>query len=631
MARSDELDAAPPTPVARLSGEWNVAPSRAGGFIPTLDGALAAALERVTRVAAATLGVPATVVALLGDDRRAFTGGPAVATWLARDPGALLRSGLSARLMDTRGPVAVTDARAEPMETVAAAARELGVAGFLGMYLLSADGQTAALFCALDVAPRDWSTVEVGLFGEVAASALTELELQRRLVDAARIERQLRHDALHDRLTGLPNRTFLVERLKLALERSRRNRHESFALLFLDLDNFKAVNDSYGHHAGDELLAEVGRRFSSCLRSADMLARLGGDEFALLLESVVEASDAARVAGRLQESLSAPVSVGELEVFASASIGIALPGGPDETPQRLLRSADTAMYRAKEQGRARFEVFDANMHAVAVRRLTLETELRRALERGQLALHYQPVVKLQTGRISAVEALLRWTHPERGAVSPGEFIPVAEKSGLIVDIGAWVLAEACAQLQRWTSAHDKAAPDAMCVNLSVKQLVRADLAARVQETLGSVGLPPQRLKLEITESMMIDDVDAAMRGISALKALGTHILIDDFGTGYSSLSYLARLAPDGIKVDRSFVGEMSKGEGGVALVRGIVALIRGLGLDSIAEGVETVEQRQALEQMGCVYAQGYLLARPMPAAALEALLASTVERPALSP
>jgi diguanylate cyclase (GGDEF)-like protein len=626
MTRRNELDAASPTPVARPSGEWNLtAPSRVG-VIPTLDGALAAALERVTRVAAATLGVPATVVALLGDDRRAFTGGPGVPTWLARDPGALLRSGLSARLMDAPGPVTIADARAEPVHGISTAARDLEVAGFLGMYLRSADGDTSALFCALDGRRRDWSSDEIRLFGEVAASALTELELQRRLVEAARIERQLRHDALHDRLTGLPNRTFLVERLKLALERGRRHR-DSCALLFVDLDNFKAVNESYGHHAGDELLAEVARRLNTALRATDMLSRLGGDEFALLLEGITDPSDAARIADRLQETLRAPIHIGDVEIFTSASIGIALPGGPDETPQRLLRSADTAMYRAKEQGRARFEVFDATMHAVAMRRLTLETELRRALERRQLALHYQPVVSLRTKRIVAVEALLRWTHPERGMIPPSEFIPVAERAGIIVEIGAWVLAEACGQLQRWTAAHGAAAPEAVGVNLSVKQLGRHDLALRVKETLDTVGLAPHRLKLEITESMMIEDVDAALRAIGELKALGVRILIDDFGTGYSSLSYLARLAPDGIKVDRSFVAQMGTSDGSAALVRGIVALIGSLGLDSIAEGVETPEQLRALVDMGCTHAQGYHLARPMPPDALEPLF-STNKSPA---
>jgi diguanylate cyclase (GGDEF)-like protein len=619
MTSRRDFDAPPARDAQSASDSSESAPLPTGRAISTLDGALAAALERVARVSAATLDVPATVVALLGDDRRVFTGGPDVPTWLGRDPGALLRSGLSARMMDAAGPLRIADACADNTESIARTARELGVGGFLGMYLESATSRTAALFCAMDVVPREWTPGEVSLFGEVAASALTELELQDRQGEAVRIERQLKHDALHDQLTGLPNRIFLVERLKVALERGRR-RSDAFALLVIDLDNFKAVNESYGHHVGDELLAEVGRRFATCLRSADMLARLGGDEFALLLESVSEPSDAARVARRLQGALDTPVRIGDMEVFPSASIGIALPGGPDESPQRLLRSADTALYRAKEQGRARFEVFDAQMHEAAIRRLTLETDLRRALERGQLALHYQPVVVLQTGRIAAVEALLRWTHPERGAISPAEFIPVAEQSGLIVDIGAWVLDEACRQLREWRRSFAGEAPDAICVNLSVKQLLHGGLTSRVESALTATGLEPSRLKLEITESVMIDSTDMALRGIAELKTLGTRILIDDFGTGYSSLSYLARLAPDGIKVDRSFVDQMSRSEGGVALVRGIVALIRSLGLESIAEGVETAEQQRVLERMGCEYAQGFHLARPMPAQAVSELL-----------
>ena len=619
MTSRRDCDAPPAREAAQAPSDSSAPTRRTGRAITTLDGALAAALERVARVAAATLDVPATVVALLGDDRRVFAGGAEVPNWLGRDPGALLRSGLSARLMDAPGPVRIHDARAESVKTIAQTARELGVGGFLGTYLQSATSGTEALFCAMDVVPREWTANEMSLFAEVAASALTELELQQRQAEAVRIERQLKHDALHDQLTGLPNRIFLVERLKVALERGRR-RSDAFALLVLDLDNFKAVNESYGHHVGDELLVEVGRRFATCLRSADMLARLGGDEFALLLESVSDPSDAARVARRLQSALDASVRIGDVELVPSASIGIALPGGPDESPQRLLRSADTALYRAKEQGRARFEVFDTQMHEAAVRRLTLETDLRRALERGQLALHYQPVVVLQTGRIAAVEALLRWTHPERGAISPGEFIPVAEQSGLIVEIGAWVLDEACRQLCEWRRSFGDEAPDAICVNLSVKQLLHGGLTARVQGALTATGLEPNRLKLEITESVMIDSTDMALRGIAELKALGTRILIDDFGTGYSSLSYLARLAPDGIKVDRSFVDQMSRSEGGVALVRGIVALIRSLGLDSIAEGVETAEQQRALERMGCVYAQGFHLARPMPAQAVAELL-----------
>ena len=603
--------------------DWGTeARSRTGGFIPTLDGALAAALERVTRVAAASLNVPSSLIALLGEDRRCFTGGPDVPSWLARDPGMLLRSGLSARLMDAPGPLLFHDARAATTAGIAAAAGELCVAGFLGMYLMSADGSTAALFCVMDVVPRQWRDEEVQLFSEVAASALTELELQHRMAEAARIERQLRHDSLHDRLTGLPNRTFLVERLKLSLERTRRDRNDSFAVLFLDLDNFKAVNDSVGHTAGDELLAEVGRRLNGCLRAADMLARLGGDEYALLLESVGDPSDAARVAERLQDALRSPVRCGELEVFTSASIGIALPAGPDETPQRLLRSADTAMHRAKERGRTRFEVFDPGMHSDAMKRLKLEGELRRALEREQLSLHYQPIISLTTGRIVAVEALLRWEHPELGMVSPGEFIPVAERTGAIVEIGQWVIREACQQLQEWSRTHGAAAPDVVSVNLSVKQLSQPQLANRVGETLRALDFDPCRLKLEITESVMVDNAATAVTVIAELKALGVRVLIDDFGTGYSSLSYLARLAPDGIKVDRSFLLQMEQAGTGRALVRGIVALIRSLELESIAEGIETAEQLRSLRTMGCECGQGFFISRPVPAPKLAALLSA---------
>jgi EAL domain-containing protein (putative c-di-GMP-specific phosphodiesterase class I) len=341
-----------------------------------------------------------------------------------------------------------------------------------------------------------------------------------------------------------------------------------------------------------------------------------------LLESVTDPSDAARVAERLQEALKSPIRCGELEVFTSASIGIALPAALDETPQRLLRSADTAMHRAKERGRARFEVFDPGMHSEAMKRLRLEGELRRALERQQLLLHYQPIISLATGRIVAVEALLRWEHPELGMVSPGEFIPIAERTGVIVEIGEWVLREACRQLQEWSRTHGDAAPEVVSVNLSVKQLAQPDLPARVAEILSTLEFEPRRLKLEITESVMVENAATALTAIAALKTLGARILIDDFGTGYSSLSYLARLAPDGIKVDRSFLLEMEQGGNGIALVRGIVALIQSLELESIAEGIETAEQLVRLKTMGCACGQGFFISRPLPAERLAALLST---------
>ena len=591
-----------------------------GRAIPTLDGALAAALERVTGLASTVLRVPTAFVALLGSDRRCFAGGPAVPRWLAHDPGTLFRSGLSGRILMSEQLTALRDARADPSPGVATTARDFGVAGFLGMRLVSADGEATAIFCAVDVEPRDWTAEETRLFREIAISALTEIELQRRTADAERIEQQLRHDALHDRLTGLPNRAFFVERVRIAVERARRNPEECFGVLFLDLDNFKAINDSFGHVAGDELLLEVSRRLTGCLRSLDMLARLGGDEFALLLENIREPSDAARVAERLQASLQTPITVGEDEAYTSVSLGIAVHSEADDHPQHLLRSADLALYRAKEQGRARFQVFDPRMHEEAVRRLRLETDLRRALERNQFRLHYQPVVSLDTGRIVAVEALLRWEHPERGLVPPGEFIHVAEEAGIISEISRWVLEQACRQCQSWRRDHGDDAPESVWVNLSMRQLAEGGLARQVSEVLQSLRFEAKRLTLEVTENLLVENVDVSLRTLSELHELGVRVFMDDFGSGHSSLGFLDRLAIDGIKIDRSFIGHLGAGDRPLQLVRTIVALVRGLGFIPIAEGVETEEQLRLLRDMGCEFAQGFHFSRAVPPDGIAKLL-----------
>ena len=591
-----------------------------GRASPTLDGALAAALERVTGLAATVLRVPTTFVALLGSDRRCFAGGPTIPNWLAHDPGTLFRSGLSGRILISEEPTVLPDARNDSSPGLAATARDFGVAGFLGMRLVSAGGEAAAIFCAVDSEPRQWTDKELRLFREIATSALTEIELQRRTAEAERVEQQRRHDALHDGLTGLPNRAFFVERVRLASERAKRDPDECFAVLFLDLDNFKAVNDSYGHVAGDELLLEVSRRFTHCLRSVDMLARLGGDEFALLLENIREPSDAARVAERLHASLTAPIRVGEEETYTSASIGIAVRAEYEEHPQHLLRSADLALYRAKEQGRARYQVFDPRMHAEAVRRLRVETDLRRAVQRQQFRLHYQPVVSLESGRIVAVEALLRWEHPERGLVGPNEFISVAEETGLIGEIGRWVLEQACRQCQTWRREQGEDAPQSVWVNLSVRQFAEGDLAREVAEILKSLDFEAKRLVLEVTEGVVTENVDVAIRTLKDLRALGVRVFMDDFGSGYSSLGYLDRLAIDGIKIDRTFVSQMGAGERNLQLVHTIVSLIRNLGFTPVAEGVETDEQLRLLRDMGCAYAQGFLFSKAITPEAVAKLL-----------
>jgi diguanylate cyclase (GGDEF)-like protein len=591
-----------------------------GRAIPTLDGALAAALERVTGLAATVLRVPTAFVALLGSDRRCFAGGPTIPRWLAHDPGTLFRSGLSGRILMSEQPTALEDARIDSAPGVAAAARDFGVAGFLGMRLVSADGDAAAIFCAIDTQARDWEDKEIRLFREIAISALTEIELQRRTAEAERVEQQLRHDALHDRLTGLPNRAFFVERVRIAVERARRNPDECFGVLFLDLDNFKAVNESFGHVAGDELLLEVARRFTGCLRSLDMLARLGGDEFALLLENIREPSDAARVAEWLQAVLQKPVSLGEDEAYTSVSIGVAVHNDADDHPQNLLRSADLALYRAKEQGRGRYQVFDPRMHEEAVRRLRLETDLRRALERDQFRLHYQPVVSLDSGRIVAVEALLRWEHPERGLVPPGDFIHVAEDAGLITDIGRWVLEQACRQCLLWQREHGDDAPESVWVNLSVRQLVEGDLVRQVAQVLKALRFEARRLTLEVTESLLVENVEASLRTLRELQALGVRVFMDDFGSGHSSLGFLDRLAIDGIKIDRTFIGHLAAGERPQQLVRTIVGMIRGLGLTPIAEGVESEDQLRLLRDMGCGFAQGFHFSRAVPPEGIAKLL-----------
>ena len=585
-----------------------------------LDGALAAALERVARIAATSLRAPAAAVLLLGQDRRCFAGGSNEFPWLSRDPGALFRTGLAGRVLESEEPLALTDARGVVASNETDSAQSLAIAGFLGIRVAGTSGEPIALVVALDVAPREWRSDEIEHFTEIAASAVTEIELQRRTVEAERIERQLRHDALHDGLTGLPNRACFVERLRHAGERARRHADDSFAVLFVDLDHFKVVNDSFGHLAGDELLVEVANRLGGCLRSVDTLARLGGDEFALLLEEVREPSDAARVAERLQLALSNPMTIRESEVFTSASIGIALSGRVEDPPQHLLRSADLAMYRAKEHGRGRFEVFDPAMHTAAMERLRMEMDLRRAVEREQLLLHYQPVVSLSTGVVVAVEALIRWQHPERGLIAPLDFIPVAERTGLIVEIGRWVLSRACEQLKAWEREFGYDAPQSVWINVSPKQFAQKDLAQQVEQLFTSMSFEPRRIKFEITEGIMLEDIDLATRTLGELRRLGVQVFMDDFGTGYSSLTYLGRLPLDGIKVDRSFVSQMGDDVRQAQLVSTIITLIRNLGLEPIAEGVETDQQARLLRDMGCAFAQGFVFCRPVPAREIDELL-----------
>jgi diguanylate cyclase (GGDEF)-like protein/PAS domain S-box-containing protein len=434
------------------------------------------------------------------------------------------------------------------------------------------------------------------------------------ITERERIEAQLTHQALHDPVTGLPNRTLFLDRVSMALARVRRN-GGTVAVLFMDLDRFKMINDSLGHEAGDRVLTTIASRLDESLRGSDSVGRLGGDEFAVVCE-VKQASEATLVAERIATAIEAPIALDSGQMVVSASIGIAL-GEGGATPSDLLENADAAMYRAKERGKARVEVYDESMRALTLRRLHVENALRIAIEKEQLEVFYQAEVDLQNGEITGAEALVRWRDPARGLVSPGEFIPVAEETGLIVPLGAWVLREACreaAQLRTFGW------PITMAVNLSTRQLAHPGLVRLVADTLDEMGLEPSSLCLEITETVLMQDADRAVVLLEELKALGVTLSLDDFGTGYSSLSYLRRFPVDVVKVDRSFVDGLVDRPGDASIVAAVRDVTRSLDLGVVAEGIETPEQLERLRALGYERGQGYLFARPGPSGGLQDLL-----------
>ena len=458
-------------------------------------------------------------------------------------------------------------------------------------------------------------------------------ELNAYIAEQERISRVLeetkehfRHAAFHDSLTGLPNRAMFTELLKAEMENSKRRRDpHMFAVLFLDLDRFKNINDSLGHTHGDLLLVAFAERLERALRPVDTLARFGGDEFAILLSGISDATDAVRVAQRIQDELSQPFVLDKNSAFASSSIGIALSSTGYDRPEDILRDADTAMYRAKENGKARYEVFDHGMHARAVSRLQLESDLRQAVEQKEFCVYYQPIVSLQTGRLAGFEALVRWNHPRRGLVSPADFIPVAEETGLIVPIGEWVLQEACRHIRQCQSAHPTHRSLSLSVNLSARQVAQPDLLDRIKEALAVSKLDAHCLKLEITESVVMENAEAAALMFKQLRALGVQLSIDDFGTGYSSLSYLHRFPLNYLKIDRSFVSRLTT-DNDNAIVRTISTLARNLGMEVIAEGIETEEQYQQLRLLGCEYGQGYLFSHPVSKEGVAHLVAQDAHR-----
>jgi len=443
------------------------------------------------------------------------------------------------------------------------------------------------------------------------------------ITERKQMEEQLQHQALHDPLTGLPNRVLFTDRLRQALARAWRRR-QPLAVMFMDLDNFKVINDSLGHETGDKLLVMANERIRSFLRPEDTVARLGGDEFVFLLEDA-GLDGASRIAERILEMLRRPFYVGGRDLFVTASIGIAIADGGGRRSTDLLRDADLAMYRAKHSGKARYAVFEETMNAQALERLELEHGLRRAVERNELAVHYQPEVSLATGKIAGFEALVRWQHPEQGLLLPEQFVPVAEETGLIVPIGEAVLEEACRRANEWHERWPSDAP-AVCVNLSARQFRELGLAKSVARVLDETGLEPSSLFLEVTESTAMRDAQATAAALEELQGLGVRMILDDFGTGYSSLSYLERFPVEYVKIDHSFVGGLGEYPGAKMLVSAIISLAHALGLKVIAEGVETEEQGERLRTMGCDLAQGHLFSEPLTAKGVAELLAAAQSR-----
>ena len=440
------------------------------------------------------------------------------------------------------------------------------------------------------------------------------------ITERKKVEDQLLHDAFHDSLSGLANRTLFLDRLGLSLARAKRRPSFHFAVLFLDLDRFKLINDSLGHLSGDRALVAIARRLETCVRPGDTVARLGGDEFAVLLDDVRSLEDVERLTRQMEDRLAAPLQIDGNEMYVSASIGIAFGTAGYERPEDILRDADAAMYRAKALGRNRHEVFNETLHLEAMDRLRLETDLRRAVQEQSFRLQYQPIVSLADGRVTAFEALVRWWHPVWGIVPPDQFIQVAEETGLILPIGRWVLSHACERMRQWQRDHPSDPPLAINVNLSRRQLLQADLVEQIRCILEHTGLPPESLRLEITESAILDNPEAAVEFLRHLQALAIGLCVDDFGTGYSSLSSLQQFPVSVLKIDRSFIRGMGPEGERDEIVRAVVGLAHSLRMEVVAEGVETEGQLARLRAMSCDYGQGYLLSQALDADGIERLM-----------
>ncbi|HEU4738443.1 MAG TPA: EAL domain-containing protein [Solirubrobacterales bacterium] len=517
--------------------------------------------------------------------------------------------------LDSGTHAIVSDWESETRHTMPPVLRTFGAASSLAVVI---DGKNRP-FGVLDVhatEPHRFTAKDVP-FVQAAANVLADA-IERHAADQA-----LRYRVLHDSLTGLPNRLSFVDALGDALSKASIS-GSPVGILFLDLDHFKLINDSLGHHAGDALLRAVAPRLRAHLRPGDVVARFGGDEFGILIDRLADEGEALAIADRVASAFTQPFSIDDVDHFVSASIGVAVAGAGEErtvNAELLIRDADAAMYRAKEGGRARCVLFDAEMRAGAMRRLEVERELREALDRDEMALFYQPVVNLRSGEITGLEGLVRWRHPERGILDPADFVSIAEDSGLIEPIGRWVQERACRQAVEWHQLRPDSRPFDVAVNLSARQVAHRDLPATVEEIIARTGLDPVHLRLEITESVLVDESATAISSLHALNELGVRLVLDDFGTGYSSLAYLNRFPFHALKIDRSFVDALGIEQEPTAIVEAIIGMARALSLEVIAEGVESEVQLAELRRLGCDYAQGHLFHPAMPEREVSRLIA----------
>ena len=506
-----------------------------------------------------------------------------------------------------------------PLERLTVASQDIAEGKFDSPLEVRSNDEIADLARSFDHMRGRLSEYNIEVEERTAELTMMNQQLVQEIEARKKAEDRLQHDALHDALTGLPNRALFMDRLTHTIGISKRRKDFIYAVLFLDIDRFKVVNDSLGHVIGDQLLVSIGQRLKTCLRPADTVARLGGDEYSILLEDISGLGNAIFIAERIRSALAAPFSVAGHEVFAQGSIGIALSAAGYDFPEQVLRDADTAMYQAKTSNNTNYAVFEPGMHAHALARLHLETDLRRAVERGEFAVFYQPIFTLATDRLAGFEALVRWQHPERGLLAPGDFITMAEETGIIVAIDRLVLREACRQMREWQVQFSGNGPTFISVNLSNKQMAQPDLTEFVARVLQETGLNQGSLKLEITENVIIENPEETVALLSRLKTLGISLYIDDFGTGYSSLSYLHRLPIDGLKIDRSFVKRMGDQGQNQEIIKTILLLARDMNINVIAEGLETTAQLEQIKAMRCEFGQGYLFSKPVESSRARAL------------